>query len=485
MHVAVVGAYGSAGVAVAESLAEAVDEGPLDRLTMIDDGEPGGGLCILRGCMPSKEVLSAAEARYKVHHDDRLEGEPTLDLDRIVERKNEHTSSFAAHRRAAVERLAQQTGVVFRQETAQFTGPHQLALSDGTRLDPDYVVVATGSTVNVPDLPGIQAVEDRTLTSAGVLDATQLPESGVVMGFGYVGIEMAAYLAEAGVDVTVIEHDARPLDDSPPAFGDELLSIYREEFGIDVLTQTQERRLERTDEGVRLHTDRTDEYSEISADRLFLFTGRRPNLDGLGLAETPVSPGPGWVDATMRATDDDTGRTYVVGDANGRTPLLHVAKQQGYLAADNILTDAERRGGGSVAAESPAPSDQLRAYDPTTHRVMFAGAGVYPYARVGHNAASAEAAGLDTVTVTRRASDDGVFKTKATPHGLATLTVATDGTVVGYEGLHYHADAMAKTAQVLVECELDVRAVPDRAYHPTTPEILDGLFRAASDRLDG
>ncbi len=473
MHVAVVGAYGSAGVAVAETLADHVGAGePLDRLTMIDDGEPGGGLCILRGCMPSKEVLSAAQHRFQARHDDRLVGDlPSVDLERVVERKDEHTSSFAAHRRAATERLADEEGVVFRHDTARFVGPHQLELVDaGERLEPDYVAVATGSVVNVPDLPGIDEIDYAT--SADVLDATSLPDSGVVMGFGYVGVELAPYLAEAGVDLTVIEHDERPLDDAPAAFGDELLSLYREEFDIEILTETYEQRLEETaDGGVRLHTDREDEHATVEAEQLFLFTGRRPNLDGLNLDATPLEPGPGWVDATMRATDDDTGRTYVVGDANGREPILHVAKEQGYTAAENVLAD--------IAGEP------LTEYDPTSHHVMFSGAAVYPYARVGHTADSAADAGYDAVTVRRYAEDDGVFKTKVASRGLATLTVdATDGSVLGYQGFHYHADAMAKTMQILVEQGADVRNVPDRAYHPTTPEILDGLFREASAAVE-
>jgi dihydrolipoamide dehydrogenase len=77
-----------------------------------------------------------------------------------------------------------------------------------------------------------------------------------------------------------------------------------------------------------------------------------------------------------------------------------------------------------------------------------------------------------------------VFKTKLTPRGRASLVVATDGTVLGYQGLHYHADVMAKTMQVVVEEGMDVRSIPDRAYHPTTPEILDGLLRAAAERLE-
>jgi Pyruvate/2-oxoglutarate dehydrogenase complex, dihydrolipoamide dehydrogenase (E3) component, and related enzymes len=171
----------------------------------------------------------------------------------------------------------------------------------------------------------------------------------------------------------------------------------------------------------------------------------------------------------MAAVDDE--RVFVVGDVNGREPILHVAKEQGFAAAENILAHH--------AGEPMAP------YDSIHHHVIFSGASVYPFARVGHTPATAEAAGHEVVTATRRAEDDGVFKVKDLPHGLARLTVdAADGTVLGYQGLHAHADTMAKTLQVLVEDELDVREVPDRSYHPTLPELLDGLLREASVQLD-
>jgi len=82
------------------------------------------------------------------------------------------------------------------------------------------------------------------------------------------------------------------------------------------------------------------------------------------------------------------------------------------------------------------------------------------------------------VTASRQASDDGVFKSKDVAEGLSKLVVdAADGTVLGWQGLHYHADSFAKTLQVVVELGLDVREIPDRAYHPTLPENLDGLVR--------
>ena len=483
-RVVVIGAYGSAGVAVAEGLAPHVGE-EIGRLTLVDDGEPGGGLCILRGCMPSKEVLSAAQHRYQARSDERLDGEPPgMDLASIVDRKDGHVAAFARHRREAVRDLADNDGVEFRRGTAAFLDDRTILIDDTDResghaggdeghggdesvIDADYVVIATGSVLNRPDLPGLETVDPaRLYTSADVLDATDLPESGVVIGFGYVGLELVPYLVEAGVDLTVVEHDDRPLDEADPAFGDALLSLYREEFGVRIVTDASEDRIDQVDGGVRL---RLDTGETIEAEAAFLFTGRRPNLDALGLGNTALTPENGWIDATMRPPDAE--RTFVVGDANAREPILHVAKEQGYHTAENILAHVR--------------NEPLEPYRNVHHHVVFSGAGVYPFARVGHTEKSARDAGYEIAVATRRAEDDGVFKTKDVPHGLARLVVdADDGTVLGYQGLHYHADVMAKTMQVVVELGLDVRDLPDRAYHPTTPEILDGLFRETASEID-
>ena len=472
MHVLIIGAYGSAGVSAAQELAgsEAVEQ-----LTLVDNGVPGGGLCILRGCMPSKEVLSAAGHRYQARHDDRLEGTPTVDVERVVDSKDEHTQSFASHRRTAVHDLTETAGVEFVHGAARFLDDERVVLErtegENRQVTPDYVVVATGSTVSIPDIDGIADVDYQT--SADVLDAAALPDSGVVMGFGYIGLELVPYLSEAGVDLTVIEHDERPLDEADPIYGDELLEMYREEFDVDIRTRHREQRVESTDNGVRLHVEGPDGEGAIDAEALFLFTGRRPNLDGLGLENTQITTDAAadesaWVADTMQARGDE--RIFVVGDANGKEPILHVAKEHGVVGAQNVLRHAR--------------GEDLVDYETLHHHVIFSGAAVYPYARLGHSEASAAETDREIIAVTRWASDDGIFRTKQIPRGLATLVVdAEDGTVLGYQGLHYHADAMAKTMQVAIELGLDVREIPDRAFHPTTPEILDGLIREASQKV--
>jgi len=117
-HVAIVGAYGSAGVAAARQLADREEI----ELTLIDDGDPGGGLCILRGCMPSKEVLSAGQHRFQARHDDRVRGTPEVDLERVIDTKDRHVESFAEHRRSSVHELAERENVEFVRDTAAATG---------------------------------------------------------------------------------------------------------------------------------------------------------------------------------------------------------------------------------------------------------------------------------------------------------------------------------------------------------------------------
>jgi dihydrolipoamide dehydrogenase len=458
-HVVIIGAYGSAGAAVAGELApvEGID------LTLVDDGDPGGGLCILNGCMPSKEVLSAGAHRFQARHDERLVGDlPAVDLEATVERKDDHVLGWAQHRRESIHELAERDDVQFVHATAEFVDDHTVR-AGGRTFEADYVVVATGSTVYVPDTPGIEDID--YMTSADVLDATELPESGIVMGFGYIGMELVPYLAEAGgMELTVVEHDARPIDEADPEFGDAARAIYEDNWDVAIPTNCYEQRLEPTDDGgVRLHVEFDDGAEEsYEADQLFCFTGRRPTLSGLGLERTSISTQGEWVRDTMQTVDAD--HVYAVGDVNGKEPILHVAKEQGVTAAQNVLRQED--------GQQPLP------YENVHHHVIFSGLGVYPYARVGHSEQSARAAGLEVVTATRQASDDGVFKSKDVPEGLSKLVVdAADGTVLGWQGLHYHADSIAKTLQVVVELGLDVRAIPDRAYHPTLPENLDGLVR--------
>ena len=460
MHVAIVGAYGSAGVATASELSKHIGE-EINELSLIDGGQPGG-LCILRGCMPSKAVLSGARHVHEANNDARVKSDATVDTLKTIKHKNKNVNAFAEHRASSVRSLAEKSGVNLIEESARFENENKLVLSDGGVINPDYTVVATGSKVNIPSLDGINEVD--YLTSSDVLDMDALPDSVVVMGFGTIGIEMSAYLSTAGVDVTVIEHDELPLDEASDALSRELVDIYTDEFGINIVNNTYEEAVEKEGDKIRVYTD-SDRYFE--ADELCLFTGRTPNVQGLDLNTLGVKPEKDWVNDDLLVNGTDS--VFVAGDATGERMILHIAKEQGHLVSNNIIK--------SINGSESEP------YNYTEHLVYFAGNGKYPFAKYGISADSAiDEPNLEVVT--RRASDDGIFKLKDAEYGVANLVVNSEtGEVKGYEGLHLHSDVMVKTMQVLIENNVDVRNVPSRAYHPTTPEILDGLLRDASSKI--
>lgn len=468
VHVAIIGAYGSAGVAAAEELVTARGDGRLPdlELSLIDDGDPPGGLCILRGCMPSKDVLSAGAHRFQARHDDRLEASITADPDAVVDRKDDHVRAFAKHRRTSVETLAEREWVSLYRQRGRLVEPHTVRL-DHRDLEVDYVVVATGSTPTLPPIPGIDEVEVKT--SADVLDMRSFPEHAIIIGLGFIGLELLPYLVEVGgSEVVAIDRNERPLSDADPAFGDTIVELYRDAFDAELLTSASATAIESTTDGIALTVDIDGTERRVTGDELFVFAGRTPTIDDLGLDAIGVDTERPIVDTTLRT--DAQPHIFVVGDANDHNPILHVAKEEGLAAARNI-----------ALVEAGRPPER---YEPMSHRIVFSGLGIYPYARLGHTPESAERDGLDPIAVTRAASDDGVFKTKGVPEGLATLVVdGDDGRVIGYQGLHHHADVFAKTLQVIIETGLRVDEIPDRAYHPTTPELLDGLLRAARATL--
>jgi len=268
VHVAIVGAcYGSAGVAVADELHERRDEFTDDlELALIDDGDPGGGLCILRGCMPSKGRPLGRRAPVSGASRRPARGRP-----RGRPRANRRSQGRA---RLELRRPPPEPRPRPRRSRRRRTPPRYRALRrrprarrGGRRLEPDYVVVATGSAPNIPELPGIDEVP--LSNQYGRPDATAFPDSGIVLGNGYISLELGPYLSEIGdVDLTVIEHDERPLEEMEDAYGDTVLDIYRDQFGIEVLTNTDEKRLEATaDGGVRLIAERTADGERADSER--------------------------------------------------------------------------------------------------------------------------------------------------------------------------------------------------------------------------
>jgi pyruvate/2-oxoglutarate dehydrogenase complex dihydrolipoamide dehydrogenase (E3) component len=316
---------GSGGYAAARTARE------LGASVGIVDAGPLGGLCILRGCMPSKTLLASGDAAHQVRAAAALgvyAGEPRIDLPAIVERKRRLVAGFAGYRTEQLERFPVHRGA------ARFLSPTEVAVGNDEIVSARHIVVATGSVNAPPVVPGL--AEAGYIDSDAALELERLPKSLVVFGGGYVASELGQYFSRLGVRTTMLLRSGHLLTGEDDDIGDALTSAFRDE-GIRIETRAKLVRVERDGERKVVHYAQDGAARTVAADEIFYALGRLPNVAHLDLElagvryhnMTGIEAGP-----DLRTTAPNI---FAVGDVLGTYPLVHVAIYQGELAARNAL----------------------------------------------------------------------------------------------------------------------------------------------------
>lgn len=368
---------GSAGYAGART---AVECGM--RTVVVEGGAEVGGLCILRGCMPSKALLECA-ARYRVL---RRAGEYGLradgigyDLREVVARKRRLVGEFADYRRGQLE----DGGFDFLRGRAAFVDRHtvEVSLAGGgaVRLRGEAFLVATGSEVSFPPVPGL--AESGCLTSDAMLELEELPESLIVLGAGPVGLEMASYASAFGVRTTVIQRSGHVLSGVDADVAAALEAGLREE-GIEVITGTGLVAIEPEGPRWRVSFEKDGEVLSAVAGRVMNALGRRPCVRGLEALGLEMARGRVVVGADQATS---VGHVFAAGDVCGGLEVVHVAIEQGEAAARNAALLLGRREGGVVAGDR-GPALFAVFSEP---QCAVAGVGEEALARAGIDCASA------------------------------------------------------------------------------------------------
>ena len=320
---------GSAGYAAARTAHD------LDAKVAVVDGAPVlGGLCILRGCMPSKTLLYAAEA---LHHA-RMGSvfglripEVEADLPAMQARKREIIREFAEYRQG---QLNDGRFDLYR-DTAAFHDPKSVKLSDGSILEGDKILVATGSTVNVPNVPGLLDVPVRN--SDDVLDLDEIPEEVLVLGGGVVACELAQYLSRIGSRVTIIQRNPRLLKEFSPEASSVIEQAFRDE-GIELFLGTTLERVENLSDGqIRVHFSHAGKIIVQDTGYLFNALGRRPAVNSLDLVAAGIKTLPNGHLMTNEFQQTTNPSVYAAGDCSGPHEIVHVAIRQGETAAFHAL----------------------------------------------------------------------------------------------------------------------------------------------------
>src|SRR4051812_36363983 len=277
--VAVIGG-GSGGYAAARTAA-----GCGLRNAVIEGGDEVGGLCILRGCMPTKALLYASEVMHLARHAEiwgvRTKG-VGYDFAQVMARKDKLIKEFADFRR---EQLTDGRFSFIRAK-ARFLDKHTLDLSDGNTLSAAHFVIGTGSLVAPSPLPDLNQI--RYLTSDDALKLQSPPESLIVLGGGAVAVEFAQFFLRFGVKVTLIQRSPHLLRDFDQDAADELTKVFRRE-GMEVYTHTTLLKAIRHGRHKQITFEHDGEVRSVEADEILFALGRVPNIMSLDLENAGVA----------------------------------------------------------------------------------------------------------------------------------------------------------------------------------------------------
>ncbi len=316
---------GSGGYAAARTAA-----GGGLQVAVIEGGDEVGGLCILRGCMPTKALLYAAEVMHLASHPDAwgIRSEVTFDFAKVMARKNALIKEFADYR---AHQLANGK-FKFIRAMARFIDPHSLELSNGERITAKQFVIATGSTVAPSPLAKLDEV--GYLNSDTALTLTKLPRSIIVLGGGAVALEFAQFFARFGVKVTLIQRSPHVLHEMDSDAAAVIEEVFRRE-GVTVDTETKLTDARRLGALKEVFFEHDGETRRALADEIFFGLGRIPNVGGLGLDKIGVELEFGRIvtNAQMQST---VPHIYAVGDCTGLHEIVHIAVQQGEIAGHNL-----------------------------------------------------------------------------------------------------------------------------------------------------
>lgn len=291
-----------------------------------------GGVCLHRGCIPTKLLLETAH-NLSLIRNSRTFGiaadNVSLDYSMLAARKEQVVGALHKNLRSIIQKHK----VEIIEGQARLLSPTDVDI-EGRRVKAKNVVLATGSKPKA--LPGLEPDGQRVLTSDHCLEMTEVPKSIIVLGAGSVGLEFASFYVDVGAEVTVVEllPGLLPLEDAGLGKGIEKLLTGR---GATILTSARVR-LEATrtfDDVVELTLEHEGSPKSARAEKVLVATGRDALTEGLGLENTNVRVEKGYVQVDDSYRTDEPG-IFAVGDLIGGLQLAHVAAVEGFLAAEAI-----------------------------------------------------------------------------------------------------------------------------------------------------
>ncbi len=306
-------------------------------VTLIDAAKNPGGVCLYKGCIPSKALLHVAKLINESKEAKSWGvdfGEPTIDIDKLRAYKNKVVAKLTG----GLGVLSKQRKINYVQGWANFTSSTSVAVKkeDGSteNINFDKAIIATGSVIST--IPSLEIDSKRLLNSSTALDLPAIPKTLLVVGGGYIGLELGSVYSALGAKVSVVEFMDRLL----PGADQDLVSHLQKRISKSydkIMLQSKVVEIKEEGEGLLVKIENKDkQIEEHQFDYVLMSIGRKPKTDGLGLENTQVKVNErGWIiaDSSLKTNDENI---YAIGDIVGEPMLAHKASHEAKVAVDAI-----------------------------------------------------------------------------------------------------------------------------------------------------
>jgi mercuric reductase len=306
------------------------------KVLMINEGLPIGGTCVNVGCVPSKTLIRTAEQVHIANHPNFSGIKPVnnkIDFKEIIRQKTELVERLRQHK--YIDVLKDDSNVTILKSFAKLIDKNTVE-ADNKKFTAENILIATGSSTYIPDLPGLN--ETGYLTNETLYELEELPEHLIVIGGRYIALENAQLFARLGSKVTVLQRSNKILPDEMPDIT-ETLKEYLEEEGIKIKTGVKIKSIDKKNGKITINAFVKDEDEVIEGTHIFIATGRKGNTKGLGLEELGIELHKNSFIKTNEFLQTSIPNIYAAGDVTGEYLFVYAAAYEGSLAVQNMFSE--------------------------------------------------------------------------------------------------------------------------------------------------